>query len=137
MERNGTALPFIVTRLRAGGRGFYFRQGRKFLFPTTPISALGLTQPYIRCTGIILPKVERSGRDVTSHLYLLLLGTCGAIPPLPIHLHDLALNQTPGKTRPCASVNFVHIYSIFRSVHHREPANMFATGSGGEFWFVR
>jgi hypothetical protein len=55
----------IATRLRAGRSGFDSRRGvRIFLFTTASITALGPTQPPIRCVpGALSLRVRRPGRE--------------------------------------------------------------------------
>jgi hypothetical protein len=57
----------VVTRLRAGRSGFYFRHGLGFcLFATASRLALGSTEPPIRVPGGPFPGVKRPGRE-TDH----------------------------------------------------------------------
>jgi hypothetical protein len=58
-----------ATGYELDGRGSISSIGKFFLFPLTPIPALGLTQPYFqRLFRVIFSCAKRSGREATTHL---------------------------------------------------------------------
>jgi hypothetical protein len=75
-----------------------------FLFTTTSRPALGPTQPPIQwALSALSPGVKLLScrcMKLTTHLHHLALRSimCGAIPPLPIHLHGVVFKLSTGIT---------------------------------------